>query len=123
MSLVEQARTRLEETRTKIKTRVETVRGGGSSLGGSILGGNLLGQGIGEMPKLKEIREKGVLGVLSEKFPKVKELKERGILARVTKPKEPSAAPELPAAPAPTIYPAAPEAPVKIDLMTKPRLY
>ena len=89
MSLVEQARARLEETRTRIK------------LQGSL--GSILGQGKvspikvvrekgvlsvleEKFPKVKEIRGgggQGVLGVLGERFPKVKEMREKGILARL----------------------------------------
>ena len=81
MSLVEQARARLEEVRDRAKTRLETVRGGSSGLGGGLGVGPVLGSSI-EFPKIKEIREKGILTVLEEKFPRVKEIRERGILAR-----------------------------------------
>lgn len=86
------------------------------------------GGGSPQIPTLNEFKEKGVLRVLEERFPKVKEIREGGILAGgilagVTKPKAPAAAPAAPAVPAPTLYPAAPEAPVKVDLMMKPRLY
>ena len=69
MSLVEQARERVEGARTRITARIEAIRGGGG------------GGGSPELPTLKEIREKGVLAVLGEKFPRVKEIRERGILA------------------------------------------
>ena len=94
MSLVEQARTRLEETRDRIKTRVESVRGGGSSSSSNpglptlqeIREKGLLAsvRGSSSNPELlKEIREKGVLSVLEDKFPRVKEIREGGgILGR-----------------------------------------
>jgi hypothetical protein len=93
----------IEEARTKIKTRIEAIRGGGSPLGGSILGQGEVSpikavreKGVlsvleEKFPKVKEIRGgggQGVLGVLGERFPKVKEMRERGILARVLGEKE-----------------------------------
>ena len=118
MSLVEQARERLEEVRTKgARTaleekfpKIKEMRGGGGSNPG--------------VPALKDVREKGILGVLGERFPKVKEIRERGILARITKSKEEASAatPDV-LPPAPELYPAAHEAPVRVDLMTKPRIY
>ena len=115
MSFVEKARGRLEEVRAKgVRTALEEkfpkIRGGGGSNPG--------------VPALKDIREKGILGVLGERFPKVKEMRERGILARITKPREEAsaAAPDV-LPPAPTLYPAVAEAPVRVDLMTKPRIY
>lgn len=89
MSLIERARERIEE----VRTRVESIRGGSSSpelpslkeirekgilatLGGS------RSSSSPELPSLKEIREKGVLTVLEEKFPRVREMRERGVLGR-----------------------------------------
>ena len=105
MSLVEQARTRLEETRDRIKTRVESVRGGGSSSNPGLptlkeirekgVLGVLGGSSSSSSPELlKEIREKGVLSVLEEKFPRVKEIRETRFLGRPAseskrEPKEP----------------------------------
>lgn len=86
MSLVEQARTRLEETRDRIKTRIESVRGGSSSSNAElpmlkdIREKGVLGtlRGSGSSPELlSQIREKGVLGVLEDK---VKEVRGEGIL-------------------------------------------
>ena len=93
MSLVEQARTRLEETRDRIKTRFGSIRGGGSNPSSPELLKEIREKGIlgvlggsssssRDFPTLKEIREKGVLSVLEEKFPRVKELRGRGILSR-----------------------------------------
>ena len=89
MSLVEQARTRLEETRDRIKERIESVRGGSSSSNAElpmlkdIREKGVLGalRGSGSSPELlSQIREKGVLSVLEERFPKVKEMRGEGIL-------------------------------------------
>ncbi|TRZ48290.1 MAG: hypothetical protein D4S01_10595 [Dehalococcoidia bacterium] len=125
-SMVEKARERLEEVRTKGARatleekfpKIKEMRGGGMLRSGGSSGGN-----NPEVPALKDIREKGVLGVLGERFPKVKEMRERGILARITpKGEAPAAAPEV-RPPAPTLYPAVAEAPVRVDLKMKPRLY
>ena len=75
MSLVERARERVEEIRTKGPATVleekfpklREIRGGGSS-------------SSPQLPTLRDIREKGVLGVVAEKFPKVKEIRETGII-------------------------------------------
>jgi len=103
MSLVEQVRSRVEEIRTRVRSRVEAIRGGGT-LGGSILrgssetsvlGGNILGQGL---PVVKEIREKGAISVLQERFPRLKEV--RAAVPSVT----PPAAPTPPSPPTPTKF-------------------
>lgn len=78
MSLVEQARTRLTEVQSRVKSRVEAIRGG--AVGGSILSGNMLGQARLEFPKIKEIREKGPVAVLQERFPRLKEIRAGGLL-------------------------------------------
>jgi len=63
MSVVAQVRSRIEE----VRARVMAIREGGSG------------------PELrKEIQDKGVLKVLDEKFPRVREIRERGILASLT---------------------------------------
>jgi len=82
MSLVEQARTRLTEVQSRVRSRVEAIRGGGGggAIGGSILSGNLLGQARLEFPKIKEIREKGPVAVLQERFPRLKEIRAGGLL-------------------------------------------
>jgi len=97
MSLAEQVRSRVEEIRTRVRSRVEAIRGGtlgGSILRGSsetsVLGGNILGQGL---PVVKEIREKGAISVLQERFPRLKEV-------RATVPVTPPAAPTPPSPPA-----------------------
>jgi len=91
MSLVEQARTRLEETRDRIKARIESIGGSGSSSNPEfptlkeIREKGLLAtiRGSSSSPKLlKEVGEKGVLSILEEKFPRVKEIREGGILGR-----------------------------------------
>ena len=56
--MAESVRAKAEEFRTRIRTRVEAIRGGSS--GGS---------------------SPGVLSVLEERFPKIKEIREKGILA------------------------------------------
>ena len=98
MSLVEKARERLEEVRAKgamavlrgneggnpggivekARERLEEVRARGLREGGILRGEGILGEGI-----LGDVREKGVLGVLEEKFPRVKEIRERGLLGGV----------------------------------------
>jgi len=115
-AIVERARERVEEVRTRgVRTvleerfpKIKEIGAGGGSKG--ILG-----------------RNPGIIATLEERFPKVREIRERGILAGVTKlgaaPAPAAPAPAAPAVPVPTLYPAAAEAPVKIDLMTKPRLY
>jgi hypothetical protein len=80
MSLAEQVRSRVEEMRTRVRSRVEAIRGGGGAVGGSILSGNLLGQARLEFPKIKEIREKGPVAVLQERFPRLKEIRAGGLL-------------------------------------------
>ena len=83
MSLVEQARTRLEEARTRVKTRVEKIRGGSSILSGNP-GHELptIEEVRAKLPTIEEVKAKGVLSVLEEKFPKVKEIRQKGVLAR-----------------------------------------
>jgi len=112
-AIVERARERVEEVRTRgVRTVLEErfpklreMGAGGGSKG--ILG-----------------RNPGIIATLEERFPKVREIRERGILAKLGAAPAPAApAPAAPAVPVPTLYPAAAEAPVKIDLMTKPRLY
>jgi len=76
---------RLEEVRTNLKTKVEEVRAGkgllkgglltGSSSSGSSSSANLLGTSI-----LPKIREKGVMATLEERFPKIKDIRERKLL-------------------------------------------
>jgi hypothetical protein len=101
MSLAEQVRSRVEEIRTRVRSRVEAIRGGtpGSILRGSsgspVLGGNILGQGL---PVVKEIREKGAISVLQERFPRLKEV--RAAVPSVT----PPAAPTPPSPPTPTKF-------------------
>jgi hypothetical protein len=88
MSLVEQARTRLTEVQSKVRSRVEAIKGGavgasilkGGAVGASILSGNMLGQARLEFPKIKEIREKGPVAVLQERFPRLKEIRAGGLL-------------------------------------------
>jgi len=83
-TIMEQARTRLEETRTKLKARAEALRGGKGVLGSKLLGessgGLLLGEVLGKGALLTAVKEKGALGVLEEKFPKIKEIRERKFL-------------------------------------------
>ena len=102
MSLAEQVRSRVEEIRTRVRSRVEAIRGGtlgGSILRGSsgspVLGGNILGQGL---PVVKEIREKGAISVLQERFPRLKEV--RAAVPSVT----PPATPTPPSPPTPTKF-------------------
>lgn len=91
MSFVEKARERLEEVRTKglmssgnpgggIRERLEEVRTKGVM-------GALGGSSNPSLPTLKEVREKGILTVLADKFPRIKEIRERGILGGTPKSK------------------------------------
>lgn len=88
MSLVEEARTRLEEFRTKGVLvaleekfpKIKEIRGGGGILGGSSGSSSSSGILASEGGILATVREKGVLAILEERFPKVKEMRERGIL-------------------------------------------
>jgi len=78
---------RLEEVRTNLKTKVEEVRAGKGLLKGGLLTGSsssgsssssnssLLGTSI-----LPKIREKGVMATLEERFPKIKDIRERKLL-------------------------------------------
>ena len=74
--IVEKARERLEEVRAKGPMAVVQELRGSSS-------GGILGEGI-----LGTVREKGVLAVLEEKFPRVKEIRERGLLGGGSKSEE-----------------------------------
>lgn len=85
MSIIERARSRVEEARTKVMA----IRGGGSNpqlptleeiREKGVLGA--LGGSSHSPELLKEVREKGVLKVLGEKFPRVKEIRERRLLRR-----------------------------------------
>jgi len=77
MSVLENIRSRVEEMRSNIQTRLSELRGGeGIAL---LQGGVLSGQSSGQLPLISEIREKGLLTVLEEKFPRIKEVRERGI--------------------------------------------
>jgi len=79
MSMIENIRARLEEVRTSVQTRLSQLRGGG---GGQLLQGGISGQLL-QGPIISEIREKGPMAVLEERFPKVKEIREKGIMSRL----------------------------------------
>jgi len=90
MSVVDQLRSRLETVRTNVQTRIKTIRGTypllrefGPRFGSSI-----------EFPKLKEVREKGVMTVLSETFPRIKEIRAGGLLKTPILGSSPSPAPK-----------------------------
>ena len=80
--IVETARERLEEVRAKgAMAVVKEFRG---SSGGILGEGGILGN----------VREKGVLAVLEEKFPRVKEIREKGLLGGVGPGSKSSSPPE-----------------------------
>lgn len=70
MAMTENVRAKAEEFRTKIRTRVEEMRGGGSShSSGGILGGN---PQILKGPLVAEIREKGLMATARARIEKVR---------------------------------------------------
>jgi len=80
MSMIENIRARLEEVRTSVQTRMSQLRGGG---GGQLLQGGIFSGQLLQGPIISEIREKGPMAVLEERFPKVKEIREKGIMSRL----------------------------------------
>jgi len=69
MPMGETVRAKAEELRTKFRTRIEEIRGGGSSSGHSPLLGNL---GITKGPLVAEVREKGVITTARERLSKIR---------------------------------------------------
>jgi hypothetical protein len=70
MSLIERVRGRAEEIRAKGPVAyLRELRGSSGSLSPQI-------------PTLKEVREKGLIKVLEERFPRIGEMRARGVLAR-----------------------------------------
>jgi len=66
--MAENIRSKVEEMRTRILSRVEEIRGGGSSPGHSPLLGNL---GIMKGPLAADIREKGLIVAARERLGKL----------------------------------------------------
>ena len=68
MAMAESVRAKAEEFRTRIRTRVEEIRGGHSSPENPILGK----LGIMKGPLVAEIREKGVMATARARIEKVR---------------------------------------------------
>jgi len=68
MAMAETVRARAEELRTRVRTRIEEMRGGGSSSSGGILGN----PGILKGPLATEIREKGVMATARARIEKIR---------------------------------------------------
>jgi len=66
MSMGENVRAKAEELKTKIRTRIEEMRGGGSSSSGGLLGN----PGILKGPLVAEIREKGLMATAKARVEK-----------------------------------------------------
>jgi len=69
MAMAESFRAKAEEFRTKIRTRVEEIRGGGASSEHSPLIGKL---GVLKGPLALEIREKGLMATARARIEKVR---------------------------------------------------
>jgi len=67
--MAESVRAKAEEVRTKIRTRIEEIRGGGSSSSESPIIGKL---GIMKGPLVTEIREKGLVATARARIEKVR---------------------------------------------------
>jgi len=67
MPMGETIRAKAEELKTKVRTRIEEIRGGGSSSGHSPILGKLE---IGKGPLVTEIREKGVMATAKARLEK-----------------------------------------------------
>jgi hypothetical protein len=68
MAMAETVRARAEELRTRVRTRIEEIRGGGSSSSGGILGN----PGILKGPLAAEIKEKGVMATARGRIEKIR---------------------------------------------------
>jgi hypothetical protein len=68
MAMAETVRARAEELRTRVRTRVEEIRGGSSSSSGGILGN----PGVLKSPLATEIREKGVMATARARIEKIR---------------------------------------------------
>jgi len=68
MAMAETVRARAEELRTRVRTRVEEIRGGSSSSSGGILGN----PGVLKGPLAIEIREKGVVATARARIEKIR---------------------------------------------------
>lgn len=110
------------ELRTKIQTRVEDLRtkvagGGHSPLIGNLKG--VLGEGgVLKGPLVSDIRSKGVMTAAQERISKF-----RGGGGRLFGGETAPSTPAAPPTPKPTMYPSAAEAPERVDLVTRARLY
>jgi len=69
MAMAENVRAKAEEFRTKIRTRIEEIRSGGSSSEHSPLIGKL---GLAKGPLVTEIKEKGVLATARARLEKIR---------------------------------------------------
>jgi len=67
--MAENIRAKAEEFRTKIRTRIEEIRGGGSSSSGGLLGGN---PEILKGPLVTEIRAKGLMATARTRIEKLR---------------------------------------------------
>jgi len=89
LAMAETVRARAEEFRTKIKTRIEEIRGGSSSSGG-ILGGS---PQILKGPLVMRIREKGLIATARERIEKLRAPPAEGAAAEEVA--SPSPSPEV----------------------------
>jgi len=69
MAMGETVKAKAEELRTKIRTRIEEIRGGGSSSEHSPLLGKL---GIAKGPLVAEVREKGLMATARTRIEKLR---------------------------------------------------
>jgi len=69
LAMAESVRAKAEEVRTKIRSRIEEIRGGGSSSEHSALLGKL---GIMKGPLVTEIKEKGLMATARSRIERVR---------------------------------------------------
>jgi len=99
LTMAENIRAKAEELRTRVRTRIEEIRGGGSSPGHSPLLGNLVFGGSSPelLPKgslISDIREKGLLATVRARIEEFR----GGKPAEEEKPRPEIAGPERPEA-------------------------
>jgi len=114
--MLENVRTKAEDFRSRIQTRVAELRGGGAGAKGGLFSSPDVLKGA----LATEIREKGVIATARERVTKFRGGKGLGSMFGSDMAGPSPAAPPTPAA---TMYPAAAEQPVRVDLSTRPRLY